>query len=233
MLVTPSRPEDVAPAGAARRRRRRGRLTPVLRNVLVGLVAFLVVGNLVITAFWQVQARRSPAVAGVAIAEVGNFREVDDRLWRGAAPSAASYRDLAAHGVTTVVDLRAEDYVRRDRTLLESLGIELVHLPVRDGQVPSDAQIATFLAAVESSRGPAFVHCGAGVGRTGAMVAAYLTAHGTTGLEALAHNLSVGPPSLEQIAFAARGASMQPPAAVVAASRVLDAPRRAWSRVRH
>jgi protein tyrosine phosphatase (PTP) superfamily phosphohydrolase (DUF442 family) len=233
MLTSLPRPDDVGTSPAPPPPRRRGKLAPVLRITLVALVVFLVVGNLAITLVWQLQARRVPATGDVAVAEVANFRVVDARLWRGSAPSAASYRDLAAQGVTNVVDLRAEDYVRHDRALLESLGIELVHLPVRDGQIPSDDQIARFLAAVDSSPGTTFVHCGAGVGRTGAMVAAYLARGGAGGMAALGHNLSVGPPSLEQITFAARGATLRPPAAVVAASRVLDAPRRIWSRLRH
>jgi hypothetical protein len=79
-----------------------------------------------------------------------------------------------------------------------------------------------------------FLHCGAGVGRTGALAASYLVRTGQAGpAEALRRNLAVGPPSLEQIAFAATldGESVQrPPAPVVAVSRVLDAPRRLWSR---
>ena len=75
------------------------------------------------------------------------------------------------------------------------------------------------------------VHCGAGVGRTGTMVAAYRSAMGDGG-DAVRQNLAVGPPSLEQLVFASRidsGAS-RPPLAVVATSRVLEAPRRMWSR---
>jgi hypothetical protein len=65
------------------------------------------------------------------------------------------------------------------------------------------------------------------------MVAAYRSAMGLGGgSDAVRQNLAVGPPSLEQLVFASRieaGAS-RPPLAVVATSRVLDAPRRMWSR---
>lgn len=46
------------------------------------------------------------------------------------------------------------------------------------------------------------VHCGAGVGRTGTMVSAYLEATGqATGFQAMMRSLAIGPPSLEQLAF--------------------------------
>jgi hypothetical protein len=73
-----------------------------------------------------------------------------------------------------------------------------------------------------------FVHCGAGVGRTGAMVASYLVATGqATALQALARNLAVGPPSLEQVWWTGtRDLGHRPPAVIVGVSRFLDAPRR-------
>jgi hypothetical protein len=70
----------------------------------------------------------------------------------------------------------------------------------------------------------------AGVGRTGTMVAAYLVEEkGMDPVSALRLNMAVGPPSLEQIAFAADGD--QPNALVVGFSRMLDAPRRMWTYV--
>ncbi len=51
------------------------------------------------------------------------------------------------------------------------------------------------------------------------------------GTAALRHNLSVGPPSLEQIAFSvqtASGSYDRPGLGVTVLSRVLDGPRRIW-----
>jgi protein tyrosine phosphatase (PTP) superfamily phosphohydrolase (DUF442 family) len=198
---------------------------------VAGFVGFLVLGNLtIVAASLSLRGDSLPAPD----VRVDNFRVVDDQVWRGAAPSAATYRDLAAAGATTVVDLRAEDDLTVDTALLDDLGITRFHLPFRDGQIPSQAQVDHFLGIVRNSNGPVFVHCGAGVGRTGAMVAAYLVRTGEAdGVEALRRNLSVGPPSLEQVTFAAtlEGAHAdRVPAPVVIVSRVLDAPRRLWSR---
>ena len=198
-------------------------------------VAFLVVGNLAILAasFWARETTASTTPS--TIAGVENLRAVDDRLWRGAAPTTDGYRNLARAGVTTVVDLRAEDGLEGDVDTVRELGMNLVRIPMRDGQVPTTGEVDAFLAATETAHGRVFVHCGAGVGRTGAMVGAYQVDLGElSGRDALRRNLAVGPPSLEQIAFVGKmddGRPEKPGTMVTAVSRVLDAPRRIWSRV--
>lgn len=181
-------------------------------------------------------AQRHAAIPSISL-PIKNFAQVDDRLWRGAAPTKAGYESLALHGVTTVIDLRAEEDIVVDEVLLSRLGITRVHIPMRDGQSPTEAQVARFLDAVQASKGRAFVHCGAGVGRTGTMSAAYLVKTGqATGAQAMRRNLSVGPPSLEQLAFSAgldeAGAVSRPAPLMVAISRTLDAPRRIWVSLR-
>ena len=205
----------------------------MLKTVGAGVV-FLLVGNLAILAasWWARQTTTVPAAA--PITGIDNLRAVDERVWRGAAPTTEGYRGLAEAGIRTVVDLRAEEGIEHDAQAVTDLGMRLVRLPVRDGQTPTTEEIQTFLDAVNESDGRVFVHCGAGVGRTGAMVGAYQVAKGeTSAAAALRRNLAVGPPSLEQIAFvAAMDADRldKPSSVLTAVSRVLDAPRRLWSR---
>jgi protein tyrosine phosphatase (PTP) superfamily phosphohydrolase (DUF442 family) len=207
------------------------RISLVARHVAVAFFGFLIVGNLLII-----------ALHGVARAEVGidridgvdgvdKLRHVDGKVWAGANPQ--SYSGLAAAGVTAVVDLRAEEDADADDQAIRALGMDVVHIPIRDGQIPSESEVARFVGIVESSRGIVFLHCGAGVGRTGSMSSAYLVATGqASGGDALAISLAVGPPSLEQVFYIATldlGDADSPPAFIVATSRVLDAPRRIWS----
>lgn len=203
--------------------------TTVLRLAALVLGMF-VVPNLAILGLHLVAQRN--AVTPPASLPIKNFTQVDDSLWRGGAPTRAGYEALAANGVTTVIDLRAEEDIVVDEAHLASLGLTRVHLPMRDGQAPSADLVSRFLATVRGSDGRAFVHCGAGVGRTGTMSAAYLVATGqATPKEALRRNLSVGPPSLEQISFSAglgRTTLTKPAPLMVAISRTLDAPRRIW-----
>ncbi len=205
----------------------------VLKGVGAG-VAFLLIGNLAILAA-SMWARETTTVASAAPIEgIDNLRAVDDKVWRGAAPTTEGYRGLAQAGIGTVVDLRAEEGIEHDAEVVTGLGMKMVRLPIRDGQTPTSEEIDTFLAAVRETDGRVFVHCGAGVGRTGAMVGAYQVAQGDlSGTAAVRRNLAVGPPSLEQIAFVARmdeDRLEKPGAVLTAVSRVLDAPRRAWSR---
>lgn len=205
-------------------------------RLLVGVVAFLVLGNLLILATHLWLQRADATSAGPNI-PISNFTTIDEHVWRGAAPGPRGYEALAAEGVTTVVDLRAEDDISVDEAALSNLGLTRFHLPLRDGQAPSPALVEEFLTIVERSEGRVYVHCGAGVGRTGTMAAAYLVERdGASSAEALRRNLAVGPPSLEQLAFASglrQGEIKRPPAALVAVSRVLDAPRRLWVGVRN
>jgi protein tyrosine/serine phosphatase len=196
----------------------------------------VVIGNLAIVGASALA--RNGQYETFTVRGVGNFGRLDDKVWRGKAPTTEGYRNLAAYGVTTIVDLRAESDITDRSELFEELGIEGISLPIRDGQSPSEEQVQRFLDIVGDSGGVVFVHCGAGVGRTGVMAAAYLVATGQAdGWSAMQRNLAVGPPSLEQLAFAARldaeeladGASMDLPGfMVVALSRTLDAPRRIW-----
>ncbi|MFF8190380.1 protein-tyrosine phosphatase family protein [Streptomyces bobili] len=66
------------------------------------------------------------------------------------------------------------------------------------------------------------MHCGAGVGRTGTMAAAYLVQSGEkSSTAAVRRNLAVGPPSIEQIHHGlrlSRSEAEQPPLPVVTVS---------------
>ncbi|MGH9223829.1 MAG: fused DSP-PTPase phosphatase/NAD kinase-like protein [Acidimicrobiales bacterium] len=203
-------------------------------KVVAGAVAFLVVGNLAILGASALARGTTPTTRVDSVTGIDHLEKVDAKLWRGGAPSDEGYQALAAAGATTVIDLRAEDGLRADGDTVTSLGMTYVMLPIRDGQTPSPEQVRAFLDAVEAAPGRVFVHCGAGVGRTGTMAGAYLVASGgLNGRGAVRRNLAVGPPSLEQIAFVAGlapGDLARPNVTLRAVSRVLDAPRRIWAR---
>lgn len=211
-------------------------VTRAMRNLIVAFVLFLLIGNLTIFMMFKWASVTSAARPLPNLPGIQNLTEVDEFLWRGSAPTRAGYSALAAHGVTKIVDLRAEDLpVNVD--YINSLGIELVRMPQRDGQAPKPEMVAAFLAEMKSADGLVYVHCGAGVGRAGTMAASYLVHTGkTSALGALARNLAVGPPSLEQIAYAAsleRGEVTGAGSMFTTLSRVLDAPRRTLVRIRN
>lgn len=227
--LNPDIPGDATVAPARRGQRRR-----ILRLVL-GLASLLAIGNLLILAASALAKSTSPSPmmdVPDAVARIRNFEAIDATLWRGGAPGADDYRALAGAGVTTVIDLRAEENLTIPDGLLADLAVNRVAIPIRDGQAPTPAQVQRFLDAVDASDGVVYLHCGAGVGRTGTMAAAYRVASGGGGWDAMRANLAVGPPSLEQLAFAASLDAGEVPeranSALVAVSRTLDAPRRIW-----
>ncbi|MFJ8080454.1 dual specificity protein phosphatase family protein [Streptomyces sp. NPDC096205] len=236
--ILPLPPTTTAPAPAPVRPKRsvKRRAVRALVAIVIGYLVLWAVGSLGILIAHQWIQSETPAPAGTRVVQgVHNFEPVDSEghLWRGAAPSPAGYRNLADMGITTVVDLRAEDLSAAQLGEPEKAGLEVVHMPIRDGQTPTPNQVKQFMDTVTSSAGPVFVHCGAGVGRTGTMAAAYLVQSGEESAStAVRRNLAVGPPSIEQIWYGlhlGKEKAEQPPAGVEALSRLVDAPRRIWS----
>ncbi|MET8979904.1 dual specificity protein phosphatase family protein [Streptomyces sp. NPDC004539] len=231
MAVVAPLPSPAEPSRPVGRRVLRGAVI-----VVVGYLALWATGTLGVLGLSYLVRENTQAPPGTReLSGVHHFRPVDEegRLWRGAAPRPDGYRELRRLGFTTVVDLRAEDLSAAQLAEPGKAGLSAVRLPVRDGQTPTQAQVRRFLAVVREAPGRVFVHCGAGVGRTGTMAAAYLVGTGEESPSAaVRRNLAVGPPSIEQIYYGLsleRHEAEQPPFPVVALSRLVDAPRRMWS----
>jgi tyrosine-protein phosphatase SIW14 len=127
--------------------------------------------------FALVVASSITAFAQQADIKIKNFGQMDDRFYRGAQPKEEDYKQLAAIGIKTIVDLREDptEYEKRDA---EAAGIRYVNIPMSDKDYPETSKIDEFLKLVDDpSTGKFFVHCAGGRHRTGVMGAVYRFNH--------------------------------------------------------
>lgn len=95
-------------------------------------------------------------------------------------------RRLAIEGITLIINM----YEKADEPeLLERLGARSIHLPVLGSCAPTLLQLDIGVQAISQAleRGEKVaVHCGAGLGRAGTMLAAYLVSQGCPADQAIA-----------------------------------------------
>lgn len=148
------------------------------------VVVFTFVFASSINAFAQESEAATPATPAATTATpnisevtIKNFGQMDERFFRGAQPKEKQYKELAAIGIKTIIDLRddPEEYEKREA---EANGMRYVHMPMIAKKYPKAETIEEFLKLVDDpSTGKFFVHCAGGRHRTGVIGAVYRFNH--------------------------------------------------------
>jgi len=109
--------------------------------------------------------------------KIDNFGQMDARFYRGARPKPEDFRNLAALGIKTVIDL-TDNSMEREKPAVEAAGMRYVNIPIVDKAYPSMDQANAFLkVANDPATGKFYVHCAGGRHRTGMMGAVYRFNH--------------------------------------------------------
>ena len=111
--------------------------------------------------------------------------------------SAVEMHWLRQQGVEVLISL-TEDRLPRD--WCDDAGLLVFHEPLEDMEPPTQEQldrcVSAVTKAIAGNRGVA-VHCGAGLGRTGVVLAAYLVTKGLSASSAIARVRRLRPHSIE------------------------------------
>jgi atypical dual specificity phosphatase len=127
----------------------------------------------------------------------GDWLVPDRLLGCGYPKTDRALQALQDQGVSVLVNLHERDH---DPATLEPYGLTSVHIPIIDFSAPTPEQIEEALTAIDDAHAKGqrvAVHCGAGLGRTGTVLACYLVAHGADSRQAIHEVRQLRPGSIE------------------------------------
>lgn len=121
---------------------------------------------------------------------------------RPGAHGASIASDLAVlreQGIESVLTLTETPVLAHE---LEAAGLDALHLPVDDFHAPTTQQLLQALEYIDASLAenmPVAVHCLAGQGRTGTILAAWLLRSGLSADDAIAEIRALAPGAIESV----------------------------------
>lgn len=111
--------------------------------------------------------------------------------------SEEELRWLREHDIDVLISLTEEP---PHRNLINQVGLMLVHIPIFDFTAPTQIDFQNAVDAIRKARDSGMgvaVHCAAGMGRTGTILAGWFVAQGMNSTEAIAHVRQLRPGSIE------------------------------------
>ena len=146
------------------------RVNRKISRVVTGVTASVLA--LAVFAVAQTAERKASSKTRIA-----NFGCINEKFYRGAQPKPGDYKDLAALGVKTIIDLQQEGE-SDEQQLAESAGMRFYRIGLSDSSWPSAEKAAQFIKLVnDPANQPVFIHCHGGRHRAGIMTAIYRITH--------------------------------------------------------
>jgi len=139
----------------------------------------------------------TPTDTAQEVLAMNGFSFVEPQLAGMPLPYGSDFEFLAQQSVDLLVGLRMSAI---DPDELSPWGIDYLHLPIEDFHPPTLDQQLAFVAAVDErlqSGDTGGVHCTAGLGRTGTMLATWFVHRGMGPREAIDHVRALRPGSIE------------------------------------
>jgi protein tyrosine phosphatase (PTP) superfamily phosphohydrolase (DUF442 family) len=96
------------------------------------------------------------------LTEIKNFIQLTDDVGTSGQPTAAQFEEIAAHGYAAVINLAlpsSEHAIAEEGSLVTSLGMSYLHIPVRFEQ-PTVEALRMFVGCMQALEGrKVWVHC--------------------------------------------------------------------------
>jgi tyrosine-protein phosphatase SIW14 len=127
-----------------------------------------------LTAFVVLASGCATPPGSIALNGVPNFHRINSRLYRSAQPNLEGLSALAETGIKTVINLRmSDDILPKEAETAIAAGMTYRNVPLSGWRRPTDEQVNTVLALIDSSTPPVLIHCERGADRTGTIIACY------------------------------------------------------------
>ena len=112
-------------------------------------------------------------------AELPRFKQVSERLYRGAQPRDGGLSRLHDLGINTIINLRGSSArTRAQEAEARAIGLNYYNVALPNWGRPQDARVRRILEIIAApENGRVLVHCRTGVDRTGMIVALYRMTH--------------------------------------------------------